>query len=126
MTSTDIVNMSARPLRLFIACIIWIALSACSSSGGYLPEPASLNAFEPQVQLVKNWSVSVGGNADVAEFTIQPVLLGNAVFAASGKDFRSFSPDTGQVNWQLEFDAPVTSGIGGWMNSYLWLPATVD
>jgi len=112
MTSTDIVNMSARPLRLFIACIIWIALSACSSSGGYLPEPASLNAFEPQVQLVKNWSVSVGGNADVAEFTIQPVLLGNAVFAASGKDFRSFSPDTGQVNWQLEFDAPVTAGIG--------------
>lgn len=112
MTSTKSINMSASPLRLVIACLTLIALSACSSSGGNLPEPTALIAFEPQVQLVKSWSVSVGEGTNVGGSAMQPVLLGDAVFTASGKQLGSFSSETGKVNWQLELEDTIAAGVG--------------
>ena len=104
--------MNARPFRLLIASVMLIALSACSSSGGKLPEPTELNAFDSKLGLVNHWSVPVGNTAFAGDSILTPVLLENAVLAASGKQLGSFNIDAGQMNWSVEFDEPVTAGIG--------------
>ena len=105
--------MNARPFRVLLASLTLIVLSACSSSGGTLPEPTTLNSFEPQLELVNHWSMSVGEGANVGGgSTLKPVLLENAVFAASGKQLTSFSLEAGQVNWSIELEERITAGIG--------------
>jgi len=104
--------MSARPLKLLIVCLASIAVSACSSSGGNLPDPAALIGFEQQVGLVKHWSVSVGKGDDEGSSVMQPVLSGSAIFAAAGEQLGSFNIDTGEVNWKTDLAEPVTAGVG--------------
>jgi len=106
--------MSARPLKLLIVCLASIAVSACSSSGGNLPDPTPLNAVEQQVQLVEHWSVSVSVGKGYNEISsvMQPVLSGSAIFAASGQQLGSFNIDTGKVNWKTDLAEQVTAGVG--------------
>ena len=113
--------MNARPFRVLLASLTLIVLSACSSSGGTLPEPTTLNSFEPQLELVNHWSMSVGEGANVGGgSTLKPVLLENAVFAASGKQLTSFSLEAGQVNWSIELEERITAGIG-YVNEQLFV-----
>ncbi len=112
MTRIEIVNMSARPLKLFIACLVLITVSACSSTGGDLPDPTPLEGFEQQVELVEHWSVSVGKGDVEGSSVMQPVLSANAIFAASGQQLGSFNLDTGAVNWKTDLAQPVAAGVG--------------
>ena len=104
--------MSARPLKLLIVCLASIAVSACSSSGGSLPDPTPLSRVEQQVELVEHWSVSVGKGDDESRSVMQPVLSGGTIFAAAGQQLGSFNIDTGEVNWKTDLAEPVTAGVG--------------
>lgn len=104
--------MIARPFKLLIASLVLIAVSACSSSGGKLPDPTPLSTFKEQVQLVVHWSVPVGDGGYKGSSIIQPVLTENAIFAAAGQQLGSFNLDTGKVNWKIDLAERVTAGVG--------------
>jgi len=65
--------------------------------------------------------MSLGEGANVGGgSTLKPVLLENAVFAASGKQLTSFSLEAGQVNWSIELEERITAGIG-YVNEQLFV-----
>jgi outer membrane protein assembly factor BamB len=112
MISIKLVNMIGGPFKLLIASLTLVAISACSSSGGKLPDPTPLGTFKEQVQLVEHWSVLVGAGSDKGGSLIQPVLAENAIFAAAGAQLGSFSLDTGKVNWKIDLAEQITAGVG--------------
>ena len=112
MTRIEIVNMMARSLNLSIMCLALITVSACSSSGSNQPDPSALSEFNQQLQLAQQWSVSVGKGDNKGTSVIQPALSKSAIFAAAGQQLGSFSLDTGELNWRIDLDQPVSAGVG--------------
>lgn len=115
MTSNRMVNMTMRLPKLLFICITSIAIGACSSSGSQAPEPASLEVFDPQLQLVQHWSVSVGQGDNQSSSTIQPAIAEaskGVIFAAAGQQLGSYGLETGALNWSVDFNEPLTAGVG--------------
>ena len=104
--------MIARALKLWISCLTLIAVSACSSSGSNLAEPTALNDITSQLQLEKQWSVSVGKGDSKGTSVMQPAISEGTIFAASGQRLGSFNIDTGEANWSIDLSEPVTAGVG--------------
>ena len=112
MISIRLVNMIGRPFKLLIVSLTLIAISACSSSGGNLPDPTPLATFKEQVQLVEHWSVTVGEGSYKGGSLMQPVLTAKAIFAAAGPQLGSFNLDTGKANWTINLTEQITAGVG--------------
>ncbi|MDC9720292.1 MAG: outer membrane protein assembly factor BamB [Gammaproteobacteria bacterium] len=104
--------MLTRPLKLMMALITLIAVTACSSSGGTMPDPTPLESFKKQVQLVKHWSVSVGKGHANSGSVIEPILTDAGVYAAAGQQLGLFDLNTGKVSWKVDLADQITSGVG--------------
>ena len=112
MTSIKNFYMTVKPLKLIIMGCLSLTIAACSSPGSMQLEPASLEAFEEQRQLVQLWSVTVGKGDSNSSSLVQPSLSDSAVFAAAGQQLGSYDLVTGAVNWNVDLGELIMAGVG--------------
>lgn len=109
--------MTVRRLAGVLACGV---LAACSSTPSWMPswlggaaskavDPSPLVEFSPSLAPRVAWRTNVGSARTAF---LQPAVLENAIYAASGSGsvFR-IGPD-GEVLWRAETNTSITGGVG--------------
>jgi outer membrane protein assembly factor BamB len=108
------------PTRRWVAVLACAAVAGCSSVPSWMPSwlggsssksatPAPLVEFSPSLAPAVAWRASVGSARGAF---LQPAVLENAIFVASGKgSVVRLGPD-GQVVWRTETDTSITGGVG--------------
>lgn len=90
-------------------------LAACSSndiSEEDLTEPAELEKINEEVELRKNWSVSVGDGQGKSYIRIQPFYHAGAIYVAEhGGEVLKLDADSGKTLWEAETEKPISGGI---------------
>ncbi len=105
--------MLTRPLRLLLLCMAMVALGACSSTGGTVPEPTRLQSIVAQQELVKHWSSKVGAGDHNVFSVLEPILQQNQIVAvASSGSVAAYNMDTGTPVWQVDLGQTLSAGIG--------------
>lgn len=96
----------------FALCALAALVVGCSSNTKELP-PAELPKFQPEVQLEKQWSRSIGDGQGDTYNMLTPVVEGETIYAAD-IDGRVMSMDrtTGKVNWRKDTKLRVSGGVG--------------
>lgn len=94
---------------------VWAALGAgllgaCASGRDPSLKPAELFDFKQAVDLRPRWSVSIGAGRGAL---LQPAVADNAVYAAAADGtLVRIAPETGQIVWRVEAQAPISAGVG--------------
>lgn len=97
-----------------LTCILLaMAVAACSSKGSVELEPMKLESFKAEIELRKEWSVSVGNGQGKLWNKLVPAVDGDQIFAA-GSDGVVVALDrfTGKRQWQKKLKADVSGGVG--------------
>jgi outer membrane protein assembly factor BamB len=118
-SSAPRVTGSSRRARL-AAALVCTLVAGCSSVPSWMPswlggtsrrvvEPAPLAEFVPALSPRVLWRASVGSARGA---TLEPAVLENAIFAASGNGtVVRLGPD-GEIVWRAETNANLTGGVG--------------
>lgn len=103
--------VSCRVLRNTILALGLLALAGCSmfSSSDPRYEPADLTQYEAQVAANVRWTASVGSGGG---YGFAPVLVGEAVYAATPNALAKVDMASGRVLWRASPDATLTAGVG--------------
>lgn len=110
-----------RQLKPLLAVILMITITGCS---GRLPEwlldddlvkpPADLVDFEPVFEPEVIWSEDAGKGADSEYSEIGPWLQNDAIIAVDHQGHvHSYRQTNGELNWHIELEVPVVTGVGG-------------
>ena len=104
---------------------ILIAMSLClAACGGKIPEwlqsddlvlpPAELVDFEEQFEIDVIWDRDTGKGAGDQYTQLTPWLQNQAIVTTDKEgEINSFDAVTGDLNWQIELEVPVATGVGG-------------
>jgi len=106
------------PKKLQIVIFLGIGLQACNKIDDYMlgkdntPKPTNLDAIEPRMDLVKNWSVPVGSaQKSSAYLKMMPNIKGNIIYAASQNgEVKAIEKDSGKTIWTRQLSMPLISG----------------
>ncbi len=82
-----------------------VLLSACSSPKH---EPMPLVKFTPSMEVTEVWSKGLSS----AEGFLVPAVYDDMVFAAGGKTLTRLNARTGETEWSVSFNSPITGGVG--------------
>ena len=97
-----------------LTCILLaMAVAACSSKGSVELEPMKLESFKAEIELRKEWSVSVGNGQGKLWNKLVHAVDGDQIFAP-GSDGVVVALDrfTGKRQWQKKLKADVSGGVG--------------
>lgn len=99
------------PLRTLAALLSSaVLLTGCGLFSSDDPhEPRELESFDEQVQARVLWRTNVG---DGASQSLTPAVVENAVYVAGESSVKRLNPETGDVVWSADTQAPVTAGVG--------------
>ena len=92
-------------LKIAAAVAAAVLLSACSSPKH---EPMPLVNFTPSMEVTEVWSKGLSS----AEGFLVPAVYDDMVFAAGGKTLTRLNARTGETEWSVSFDSPITGGVG--------------
>jgi outer membrane protein assembly factor BamB len=74
------------------------------------PKPGPLPAFDAKATPRVGWQVAVGGKGNIS---FAPAYQANTVYAAAPDGaILSVDASTGQINWRIKADKPLTAGVG--------------
>ena len=106
-------------LKIAAAVAAAVLLSACSSPKH---EPMPLVKFTPSMEVTEVWSKGLSS----AEGFLVPAVYDDMVFAAGGKTLTRLNARTGETEWSVSFNSPITGGVGsdgfGTAIWKLWMP----
>lgn len=92
-------------LKLAAAITATVLLTACSSTKH---EPMPLVNFTPSMDVSKVWSRSLSSS----DGFLVPAVYDDMVYAAGGKSLSRMNARTGENEWSVSFDSPITGGVG--------------
>lgn len=101
--------------RNLLALSAAFLLSACGLFGDDDEElkPAELIEFEAKVQVKRQWSTSIGSDAEFLRVALRPMGDGNRVYAASvNGNVVALDPENGKQAWRNKLDLTLSSGPG--------------
>ena len=98
--------------------LFFVALQSCSKVDDYLlgkdntPKPKKLEVITPRMDLVKNWSVPVGGAQKSKSYLkMSPSIKGNTVYTASSNGVvKAIEKQSGKTLWSKVLSASIVSG----------------
>lgn len=98
----------SRHLGVCAGLLAATVLAACSSTPK-APEPAPLAPVAALMNTRLAWNITVGQGGE----TLQPVVVGGRVFAASASgNVLAVDAATGNVVWRVALDQPLSAGVG--------------
>lgn len=81
-------------------------------------EPVELEKITEQVKLKSRWSRGVGDGQGEGLLKINPVLVGDSLYAASAEGrVMSVDPESGRVRWKQDLELALSGGVGHHSNS---------
>ena len=81
-------------------------------------EPVELEKITEQVKLKSRWSRGVGDGQGEGLLKINPILVGDSLYAASAEGrVMSVDPESGRVRWKQDLDLALSGGVGHHGNS---------
>lgn len=92
-------------LKIAAAVAAAVLLSACTSPKH---EPMPLVKFTPSMEVTEVWSKGLSS----AEGFLVPAVYDDMVFAAGGKTLTRLNARTGETEWSVSFNSPITGGVG--------------
>ena len=108
-------------LRLAVAAVLALVLSGCNylnplnwfGGDDEANAPVELGAFDREVEMSRQWRVSVG-NGQGANYTkITPIIDGGVIYAASENGVvLAVELSTGNVLWRQRLASTITGGVG--------------
>ncbi len=101
--------------RNLLALSAAFLLSACGLFGDDDEElkPAELIDFEAKVQVKRQWSTSIGSDAEFLRVALRPMGDGNRVYAASvNGNVVALDPENGKQAWRNKLGLTLSSGPG--------------
>ncbi len=117
--------MQQQPLlKGLLVAALGFGLSACSLFGSsdeeLAVEPNPLPKFTEQVELDRLWSRSIGDGTDGQYALLQPVIVGEQIFASdiNGR-VEALNRHTGERLWAVDLEQPLGTGVGADYDSVL-------
>ena len=103
----------------------FLLTTACSTITGWFSddefdprEPVELEKIAEQVKLKSRWSRGVGDGQGEGLLKINPVLVGDSLYAASAEGrVISVDPESGRVRWKQDLELALSGGLGHHGNS---------
>ncbi|MEH6498718.1 MAG: outer membrane protein assembly factor BamB [Pseudoalteromonas distincta] len=103
-------NLKFRYLAIALAATLVVG---CSSSGKKELPPAELEKFDAEQTFERSWKRNVGAGQGKLFTQLSPVLDGLTLYAADVRGrILSMDRDTGEVNWQVKLDEPLSGAVG--------------
>jgi len=104
------------PLRLLLASILAVTMSACSLFGGdddEQLEPTELLDFEQTLAIQKIWSDKLGGGSEFLRLSLKPAGDGARIYAASfDGNVTAYDPENGKRIWRVQLKEELSAGPG--------------
>ena len=93
------------------------SLSGCASwfdsDDEDLTAPVELTSIEQTVKIKKLWSTAVGNGQGEGLYRLQPVIGGDAIYAASSDgQLRALDRGRGKTLWKADLDTSLSGGVG--------------
>ncbi|OHV07779.1 outer membrane protein assembly factor BamB [Kushneria phosphatilytica] len=102
---------ASRPALRALTCAAALALLAGCSGNVQENPPQPLTDFTPTAELNGQWSEGIG-SLSRARYPITPAISGDTIYAASAAGhLKAINIDNGQVRWEKDLDAKVSSGL---------------
>ena len=103
----------------------FLLTTGCSTITGWFSddefdprEPVELEKITEQVKLKGRWSRGVGDGQGEGLLKINPILVGDSLYAASAEGrVMSVDPESGRVRWKQDLDLALSGGVGHHGNS---------
>ena len=103
----------------------FLLTTGCSTITGWFSddefdprEPVELEKITEQVKLKSRWSRGVGDGQGEGLLKINPVLVGDSLYAASAEGrVMSVDPESGRVRWKQDLELALSGGVGHHGNS---------
>ena len=103
----------------------FLLTTGCSTITGWFSddefdprEPVELEKITEQVKLKSRWSRGVGDGQGEGLLKINPILVGDSLYAASAEGrVVSVDPESGRVRWKQDLDLALSGGVGHHGNS---------
>ncbi len=103
----------------------FLLTTGCSTITGWFSddefdprEPVELEKITEQVKLKSRWSRGVGDGQGEGLLKINPVLVGDSLYAASAEGrVISVDPESGRVRWKQDLELALSGGVGHYGNS---------
>jgi outer membrane protein assembly factor BamB len=107
--------------RILLGAALVLGLGGCSTVKGWFDfnqeddprKPAELVDFEETVKVRKLWSTGIGNGQGKGLYHLQPVLLGERIFAAAEDgEVRALDRNSGKTLWKTELETRLSGGVG--------------
>ena len=103
----------------------FLLTTGCSTITGWFSddefdprEPVELEKITEQVKVKSRWSRGVGDGQGEGLLKINPILVGDSLYAASAEGrVISVDPESGRVRWKQNLDLALSGGVGHHGNS---------
>ena len=103
----------------------FLLTTGCSTITGWFSddefdprEPVELEKITEQVKLKSRWSRGVGDGQGEGLLKINPVLVGDSLYAASAEGrVMSVDPESGRLRWKQDLELALSGGVGHHGNS---------
>ena len=103
----------------------FLLTTGCSTITGWFSddefdprEPVELEKITEQVKLKSRWSRGVGDGQGEGLLKINPILVGDSLYAASAEGrVMAVDPESGRVRWKQDLDLALSGGVGHHGNS---------
>jgi len=103
-----------------LSIVLLLLLAGCGSEKDNSEPPAELVAFQPSVEPVKLWDVSIGDGVQQQYLKLYPLLLdGRLIVADRNGEVTAINSENGDEIWQVDVDAVITGGVGGDASSHI-------
>lgn len=108
-------------VKTFVSIVVAGLLGACSIfSSDESEQPAELVNFNEEFSLRRDWSVNVGDGQGRRYNRLQPVIVGDTIFAASENgQVYAIDKASGRVLWRERTGETITGGVGAGGNMIL-------
>ncbi|WP_163647767.1 outer membrane protein assembly factor BamB [Modicisalibacter sp. 'Wilcox'] len=98
--------------QLLAPTLLLALLAGCSSNVEPEYPPKPLTDIDRQADLQMQWDQSIGDGLGIARYPITPALDQDRLFAADQSGLlRAIDTATGETQWQVTLDTPVSSGL---------------